>query len=293
VDWDKIRIFCDVADAGSFTRAGDHLGLSQSAVSRQISALEQDLKVPLFHRHARGLILTEQGDLLYQAAREIRTKLDVTRSRFQEASEVPSGELRVNATVGFGATWLARRIGEFLDLYPDMRVQLILTNEELDVAMREADLAIRLRRPDQPSLIQRRLFTVHYHAYAAPLYLERFGEPETLADLERHRIIALGGHQPGFILAAHQLAREHDVRLDGHLVVNDTHALRQAVRAGAGIGMVPDYAAEIGTGLVRVLRDIEMPALDAYLVYPEEMRAAAKLQVFRDFLVAKAQRWSY
>src|SRR5918997_2794399 len=173
VDWDKIRIFCDVADAGSFTRAGDHLGLSQSAVSRQISALEQDLKVPLFHRHARGLILTEQGDLLYQAAREIRTKLDVTRSRFQEANEIPSGELRVNATVGFGATWLARRIGEFLDLYPDMRVQLILTNEELDVAMREADLAIRLRRPDQPSLIQRRLFTVHYHAYAAPLYLER------------------------------------------------------------------------------------------------------------------------
>jgi DNA-binding transcriptional LysR family regulator len=296
LDWDKIRIFCTVAEAGSFTRAGEHLGLSQSAVSRQIGALEQELRVPLFHRHARGLILTEQGDLVFQAARDIRTRLDITRSRLVETSEVVAGDLKVNATAGFGATWLASRISEFFDLYPNVRIELILTQDELDITMREADLAIRLRRPEQPSLIQRRLFTVHHHAYASREYLERFGEPKTLADLDHHRIVALGGQQPAFILAVHQLAtlgRDPSNPRSNLLVMNDSHALRKAIQAGAGIGMAPDYSVEVISGLVPVLRDIEMPTLDAYLVYAEEMRSVARLQVFRDFLVSKAQRWSY
>ena len=100
MDWDKIRIFYTVAEAGSFTRAGDDLGLSQSAVSRQISALERELKAPLFHRHARGLILTEQGDLLFRAARDMKMRLETTRGRLIETSERPSGELKVTATVG-------------------------------------------------------------------------------------------------------------------------------------------------------------------------------------------------
>jgi len=165
VDWDKIRIFYTVAEAGSFTRAGDDLGLSQSAVSRQISALERELKAPLFHRHARGLILTEQGDLLFRAARDMRMRLETTKARLVETSERPSGELKVTTTVGLGSIWLAQRIAEFLDLYPDVRVELILSNEELDLAMREADVAIRLRRPAQPDLIQRRLFTVQDGVY--------------------------------------------------------------------------------------------------------------------------------
>ncbi|MDF2689362.1 MAG: LysR family transcriptional regulator, partial [Microvirga sp.] len=152
MDWDKIRIFYTVAEAGSFTRAGDDLGLSQSAVSRQISALERELKAPLFHRHARGLILTEQGDLLFRAARDMRMRLETTKARLVETSERPSGELKVTTTVGLGSIWLAQRIAEFLDLYPDVRVELILSNEELDLAMREADVAIRLRRPAQPDL---------------------------------------------------------------------------------------------------------------------------------------------
>ena len=180
MDWDKIRIFYTVAEAGSFTRAGDDLNLSQSAVSRQISALERELKAPLFHRHARGLILTEQGDLLFRAARDMRMRLETTRARLVETSERPSGDLKVTATVGLGSIWLAQRIGEFLDLYPDVRVELILTNEELDLAMREADVAIRLRRPAQPDLIQRRLFTVHFHAFASKDYIKRFGEPKSL-----------------------------------------------------------------------------------------------------------------
>jgi DNA-binding transcriptional LysR family regulator len=296
LDWDKIRLFYEVVEAGNFTRAGEKLGVNQSSVSRQISALEHELKVPLFHRHPRGLILTEHGEVLYRAARDIRLRLEETNHRLTETNERPAGELRVTATVGIGGIWLAQRMSEFLDLYPEMRIQLILTNHELDLAMREADLAIRLRRPAQPDLIQRRLFTVQYHAYASHDYLERFGEPEAIDDLDRHSIVCLGGDQPAFILALHRLTkmgRDPKNPRPSRFVVNDSLALRHAIETGAGIGMAPDYAMSNNSKVKQVLRDVEMPTLDSYLVYPEEMRSVARLQVFRDFLIAKAQRWDY
>jgi DNA-binding transcriptional LysR family regulator len=296
LDWDKIRIFYTVAEAGSFTRAGDDLGLSQSAVSRQVSALERELKAPLFHRHARGLILTEQGDLLFRAAKDMRLRLENTRARLEETSERPSGELKVTTTVGLGSLWLTQRIAEFLDTYPEVRVSLILTNEELDLAMREADVAIRLRRPAQPDLIQRRLFTVHFHVYASTDYVKRFGEPKAIEDLDEHRLLSFGGDQPAYLLSVHWLAtigRDGRSPRDYHMVVNNIPALRSAVETGAGIGVLPDYAVDGNSKLVQILREVEMPALDTYLVYAEEMRNVARVQAFRDFLVAKAQRWSY
>ena len=296
MDWDKIRIFYSVAEAGSFTRAGDDLGLSQSAVSRQVSALERELRAPLFHRHARGLILTEQGDILFRAARDMRLRLENTRARLEETSERPTGELRVTTTVGLGSLWLVQRIAEFLDTYPDVRISLILTNEELDLAMREADVALRLRRPAQPDLIQRRLFSVHFHAYASTDYIRQFGEPKSVEDLDNHRLLSFGGDQPAYLLSVHWLAtigRDGQAPRPVHLVVNNIPALRSAVETGAGIAVLPDYAVDGNTKLHRVLRDVEMPTLESYLVYAEEMRNVARVQAFRDFLVAKAQRWSY
>ena len=296
VDWDKIRIFLNVAEAGSFTRAGDDIGLSQSAVSRQISALERELKAPLFHRHARGLILTEQGDLLFRAARDMKLRLENTKARLVETSERPTGDLKVTTTVGLGTAWLAQRVSEFLDLYPDVRIELILTNEELDLAMREADVAIRMRRPAQPDLIQRRLFTVHYHAFASQDYIKRFGEPKTFDDLDEHRLVSFGGNEPSYLLAAHWLAsigREGRERRAIHFTVNNITALQVAMETGVGIGILPDYAVDGTTNLVQVLGESEMPSLESYLVYAEEMRSVARVQAFRDFLVTKAQRWTY
>ena len=296
MDWDKIRLFYEVADAGNFTRAGYKLGVNQSSVSRQISALEQELKVPLFHRHARGLILTEHGEVLFKAAQDMRLRLEGTRHQLTETSERPTGELKVSATVGIGGIWLAQRLTEFLNLYPEVRIQLILTNDELDLSMREADIAIRLRRPAQPDLIQRRLFTIHYHAYAARSYIERFGEPGRVEDLDQHRILCLGGDQPFFIRDLHHLATwgrgPKDPR-PSRLVVNDSLALRRAIETGAGVGMAPDYAMSNNPHVKQVLRDVPMPTLDSYLVYPEEARSVARLQVFRDFLVTKAQTWTH
>src|SRR3990170_3050960 len=199
MDWDKLKVFHAAAEAGSFTHAGERLGLSQSAVSRQVSALESELSVSLFHRHARGLILTEQGDMLYRTAHEVFMKLEAARTKLTDSRERPNGELKVSTTPGIGVHWLTPRLGEFLDLYPDIHITLITTDEELDLAMREADVAIRLRQPTQPDLIQRKLFTVHFHAYASPEYLKRYGTPRNFEDLDNHRILVLTGSIPNYL----------------------------------------------------------------------------------------------
>jgi len=296
MDWDKLKVFHAAAEAGSFTHAGEQLGLSQSAVSRQVSALEQELSVPLFHRHARGLILTEQGDLLYRTAHEVFMKLEAARTKLTDSREKPNGELRVNTTQGIGVHWLTPRLGEFCDLYPDIRINLITGDEELDLAMREADVAIRLRQPVQPDLIQRKLFSMHFHAYASPEYLKRSGTPHSPQDLDRHRIMVLGGNAPNYLQDVHWLTK---VARDGKeprvpwFVINNVLGLLRACQRGLGIAMLPDYLVEEDGGLVQLFGDIDGVAFEAYFVYPEELKSVARIQVFRDFLVAKAQRWNY
>lgn len=296
LDWDKVRIFYTAAEAGSFTHAGDALGLSQSAVSRQVGALERDLGVPLFHRHARGLILTEQGEHLFRTAKEMMLKLEATRARLTDSRERPNGELRVTTTLGLGTAWLTPRLGEFMDLYPEVRLQVLLTDEELDLSMREADVAIRLRQPVQGDLIQRRLFTVHFHAYASQDYIKGRGQPKDIADLEGHRILTYGGVTPTYLMEVHWLTtvgRDPKNPRQAALTVNNITALKSAVEKGVGIAVLPDYLVEANSNLVQVLNVADMPSLDSYLVYPEEMKSVARVQVFRDFLVSKAQRWAF
>ncbi len=296
MDWDKVRIFFAAAEAGSFTHAGTALGLSQSAVSRQVSALEIELKIPLFHRHARGLILTEQGELLFRTAREVLQKLEQTRAKLTDSREKPNGELKITANVGLGAHWLTPRLGEFIDQYPEITVQVILTDDELDLAMREADVALRLRQPVQGDLIQRKLFTVHFHAYASPDYLKRFGQPKSLMELSEHRLLKFGGTLPPHLLDLnwHMTAGKGPKEpRDAAFVVNNLTALVRSCERGFGIAILPDYLVEPESGMVQLLTSETMPELDCYLVFAEEMRGVARVQVFRDFLVSKAQRWAY
>lgn len=296
MDWDKLRIFHAAADAGSFTHAGEKLEMSQSAVSRQVSALESDLGVPLFHRHARGLILTEQGELLFHTAREVLLKLDTVRSRLVETKEKPSGSLRVTTTVGLGSSWLTARIHEFVELFPDVQLELILDDEELDLGMREADIAIRVRQPIQPDLIQRKLFSIHFHLYAAASYVKRFGSPETIADLDNHRIVTFGVRAPTYLRDMNWLeiaGREGDVPRKPVLRINNVVAMKRAIERGIGIGMLPDYLMDTQSDLVPLIPEAEVPSFDCYFAYPEEMRNTARVKVFRDFLISKAERWTF
>ena len=296
LDWDKLRVFHAAAEAGSFTHAAETLHLSQSAISRQVSALEHDVGVPLFHRHARGLVLTEQGEMLFRTAHEMLMKLESIKTRLSETKDRPSGILRVTTTVGLGAGWLTDRLQQFIDLYPDIHVQLILANEELDLTMRQADCAIRLRQPQQPDLIQRRLFTVHFHLYASPSYIARFGKPASIADLKNHRIVTFGVPVPPHLSELNWLETLGDFEGGQRvptLQINDILSIKRAVQGGAGIAMLPDYMIAKDTELVQLLPETEAPSFDTYFAYPDAMKNQAKLHVFRDFVIAKARNWSY
>jgi len=290
MDWDKLRVFHAVAEAGSFTHAGETLHLSQSAVSRQISALEDSLKVALFHRHARGLLLTEQGELLFRTAHDVFAKLAMTEAQLMDAREKPSGEIRVTATVGLGANWLTPRIREFIELYPEITVNLILADRELDLGMREADIAIRLRPPVQPDLIQRKLMTVNHHLYASPDFLKKHGTPSTIEDVIGLNLIVYGDEAPTNIANVNWLMKELS-KFEKEIVpvfkVNNVYGLLLAVQSGLGIASLPDYIVQGHNSVVRILPDLGGPSFDSYYVYPEELRKSKRVTIFRDFLIRK------
>lgn len=295
MDWDKLRIFHAVAEAGSFTHAGHSLGLSQSAVSRQVSALELDLKVSLFHRHARGLILTEQGETLRRTAHELFTKVAETRAQLMDSKEKPAGDLKITTTVGLGTMWLTPRIALFSNVYPDINISILLHDRELDLSMREADIGIRLRRPSQPDLIQRKLFTVHYHIYASTDYLRDHGMPTSFDDLDNHKLLTYGT-APAYLTNINWLltiGRPTGKPRNSVLHINNVYGIRRAVEAGLGIASLPDYIVGNNSNLVRIDLTDETPQFDTYLVYPEELRQSKRIAVFRDFVVARAKEWDF
>jgi len=290
MDWDKLRVFHAVAEAGSFTHAGESLNLSQSAVSRQISALEESLSVPLFHRHARGLILTEQGELLFRTAREVFAKLAMAEGLISESKDRPKGPLKITTTVAFGSIWLTPRIREFLDLYPEIQVSLVVDDSELDLSMREADVAIRMSPPRQPDLIQRHLVSVQVHIYASNDYLQKHGTPQRPEDLEEHRVIVYGEDTRPPVPGVNWLL-EVGVKSGQDrrpiLTVNNTYGMLRAIMSGLGVAALPDFVASEQTGLVRILPEVSGPPNEAYFVYPEELRTSKRISVFRDFLLRK------
>ena len=290
MDWDKLRVFHAVAEAGSFTHAGERLTLSQSAVSRQISTLEDSLRVKLFHRHARGLKLTEQGEHLFETAHEVFAKLAMAEAHIADVKEKPQGPLRVTTTVAFGSIWLTPRIKEFVELYPDIEVSLVLADTELDLSMREADAAIRMIPPTQPDLIQRHLMTMNYRIYAAPEYLKARGIPKAARDLDQHSIVVYGEDASPPVGDFNMLLKvgiKSGPPREPVLRVNSIYGIYRAVQGGLGIAALPEYMSHEGRNLVEVLPEIPGSSLDVYFVYPEEVRNAERIVVLRDFLVRK------
>jgi DNA-binding transcriptional LysR family regulator len=290
MDWDKLRVFHAVAEAGSFTHAGEALNLSQSAVSRQISALEESLSVPLFHRHARGLILTEQGDLLYRTAREVFAKLAMTEAMLSESKDRPKGPLKVTTTVAFGSAWLTPRVREFMELYPEIELSFVVDDSELDLSMREADVAIRMTPPRQPDLVQRHLMTVRNVIFAARDYLKKYGTPQKAEDLDKHRIITYGGDSRPPVASTNwliEVGARNGFERRPILTVNNLYAISRAVASGLGIAAIPDFMEHEMSDLVRILPELSGPENEAYFVYPEELRTSKRIAVFRDFLLRK------
>ncbi|HQY43360.1 MAG TPA: LysR family transcriptional regulator [Paracoccaceae bacterium] len=285
MDWDKLRIFHAVADAGSLTHAGDALHLSQSAVSRQIRALEESLDTTLFHRHARGLILTEQGELLFEATSAMNKRLDTAAARIRDSEEEVFGVLRVTTTTGFGTLWLAPRLPKLYEKFPDLKIELMLEERVLDLPMREADVAIRMKEPSQADLIRRRLMNIRMRLYASPEYLAMNGTPEKLSEISDHRLISQNPNTPQVAAGAGlvQMLMDYDIR--STLTVNNYFGVLQGVLNHLGIGVLPDYLSEDFPHLVRVLPQIESDEVPVFLAYPEELRQSKRVGAFRDFVM--------
>lgn len=284
MDWDRLRVFHAVADAGSLTHAGEVLHLSQSAVSRQIRALEEDFHTTLFHRHARGLILTEQGELLFEATRHMSKRLDAASARIRDSEEEVFGDLRVTTTIGFGSIWLAPRLAKLYEKYPNLKIDLMLEERVLDLPMREADVAIRMKEPSQADLIRKRLMNIHMRLYASPSYLEKVGTPTSLDDLANHRIISQNANSAqvsaGALLVRDVMSHE----IGSALTVNNYFGVLQATIHDLGIGVLPEYLVEDFSNLVRVLPDVESKDVPVFLAYPEELRQSKRVEAFRDFV---------
>jgi DNA-binding transcriptional LysR family regulator len=290
MDWDKLRIFHTVATSQSFTRAGEVLNLSQSAISRQIGTLEESLQVALFHRHARGLVLTEQGDILFRTVSEILTKLAAVENALLESKERPRGPLRITAPVAIGTTWLTPHMREFCELYPEINVSLLVDDRELDLTMREADVAIRLYPAKHPDLIQKQLITLNNSAYASTDYLRTFGTPAKAADLANHKLVVFGEEtrQPfanvNWMMDA---AKGAGVECRSLFKINSLFGMLNAVSSGLGIAGLPDYMVQGLTNLTKVLPEHKGPVIDVYFVYSMELRNSKRIKVFKEFLLRK------
>ena len=296
MDWDKLKIFHTVAEASSFTKAATILNLSQSAISRQIQSLEQDLKIQLFERHARGLVLTDNGKYLFQTAHEVISKLKDVEATLSDEKDQLKGKLTVTTVVSFGTTWLTPRIQEFMTLHPDIEIELIFDDKELDLSTRQADIGIWMRRPKQLNYIQKKLINLHYHIYGSQKYLEKNGYPKNINDLNKHKFITYGRGAPSPVFNpdwALKLGAKDNQKRKPVMKVNSVYGLLLAVQSGVGLAALPDYITINQPNIVKILPKIEGPITEAHFVYPQSLKNVARVQAFRNFLYSKISEWKF
>ena len=296
MDWDKLKIFHAVAEAGNFTKATYILNLSQSAISRQIQSLEQELKTQLFERHARGLSLTDNGEYLFKTAHEVISKLKDVESTLMDKKDKPSGKLTVTTVVSFGTTWLTPRIQEFMKLNPEIEIELIFDDKELDLSTRQADIGIFMRRPKQLNYIQKKLIDLHYHIYGSTKYLEKNGHPKKLSDLNKHRFITYGRGAPSPVFNpdwALKLGTKDNKKRKPVMKVNSVYGLLLAVQSGVGLAALPDYITVNVPNITKVLPDVEGPSTETHFVYPQSLKNVGKVKAFRNFLFSKVSEWKF
>lgn len=288
LNWDKLRVFHTVAEAGSFTHACGALNLSQSAISRQISALEEQLGVSLFHRHARGLLLTEQGELLLKATKDVFEKLAMIEGKISDTKSAPEGPLKVTIPGFLGMAWLAPKIDQFHRQYPKLKLTVILDNRVLNLSMREADVAIRLIEPSQPDLVKRKIGDVTFHLCGAKSYLKEKGIPKTAADLKKYTLV---GYPPGVTLPHEhtdwlfKTANIDKEAAQNVILINSMQAILNTVEYGTGIACLPDFMIKHNDSLQIILDQYPAPQIPIYFVYPEERRNSTRIRVFREFMM--------
>lgn len=296
MDWDKLRIFHAVAESGSLTAAGKTLNLSQPAVSRQVSALEEDLGVGLFRRHARGLVLTEQGEILYAATKDIFQRLFMVKGQLTDTSRLPEGPLSVTVSEFISSTWLASRLVEFREKHPRIQLTVLIDDKILKINLKQADAALRLSKPTESDLIHRHLASIHFHICGSKGYFEKHGKPDNARDLKKHNLIGFPDNiiwpfpNPNWLF---EVAGIDIKNANNILMVNSMHSIYNAVKTGSGLAVLPDYLISGDKDLEVVLPLLERPPVDLYFIYAEERRNSRRLTALREFLLENVKKTAW
>lgn len=281
--WEGISEFVAVAESGSFTAAGNKLGVSTAQVSRQISALESRLSIKLFYRTTRKVTITEVGQVYYNHCRQLLDGLEEAEQAIADLHQSPKGKLNITAPVTFGENRIAPLLNDFIKSYPDLDVTLTLTNRILDLVAESYDLAIRLGQLEDSSMIAKRLASRRQYVCASPNYLAAHGVPHTLSELEHHNCL-LGTLDFWKFEEKNKLRH---LRVDGNLRCNSGNALVDAALKGIGIIQLPDYYVDehIKSGdLVTLLDSDRAPEEGIWALYPNNRHLSPKVRLLLDHL---------
>lgn len=292
VDWDKLRVFSKIAEVGSFSKASEVLHTSQSALSRQVSILEQEVGYALFKRLPRGLVLTPEGDVLYKTAKDIILRLASAEMMLLENKEAPRGLIRVEVTHVLGTFWLPQRLLEFSASYPDIYFKLTFTEEPPDFSSKKIDLSLSLFPTYDPQFLCSPPIQSPTGLYASELYLKTHGIPKTLADLDQHRLIIMQDLEIVSPFLSHwrwllEIGRPQDVPRSFALSFNNFQGLYYATRNHAGIAQLPKFCVQPEDNLVEVLIDVPKPTVSRYVACPQEVLSLKRVFIFRYFILEK------
>ncbi len=296
MDWDKLRVFHAVAEAGSLTHAGKMLNLSQSAVSRQVTKLEEAMEVNLFQRHARGLVLTEQGEILFEATKDIFEKLSNLKGQLQDTRKLAEGPLTITVSEFIGSTWLAPKLAKLREEAPEVQMTILFDDRILNLNMREADAAIRLTQPTEPDVIQRHLTTIHFHLCGSRTYFAKHGEPNSIEELKNHCLIGFPENISAPFKSPNRIFDMAGIKTkDSHniLMMNSMYAIQKSVATGAGIALLPDYLIAENDEFKVILPRVESPTVDMYFVYAKERKDSQRIIAFRDFLLRSIENTTF
>ena len=301
MDWDKVKTFYHVARLGNMTRAADYLRRVQSAISKQISLLEDDLGTRLFFRSSRGLTLTRQGEILFNSSEDVFRLMQKTENLMKDELQEPQGKIKVGVTSGFASTYVLRHMAEFLAKYPKIELTILTSDKEAVLENPDTDIFIVSEVPQLPQRQHDQLMNWNQRLFASKDYVEKHGMPKNAEDLDNHQVLVLGDavSVPAEIrqwilwLGREKLHKKDGKRAGGtrrpYLTFTSSRGMMDAVQYGLGIAALPSepvYTEET-TDLVEVLPDLKGPVTHIEYIYDRSLKDVKRITVLRDFLKEK------
>jgi DNA-binding transcriptional LysR family regulator len=292
--WDRLRLFNIVAQTRNITEASYILQMSQSALSRQMKALEHELGVKLFLRNSDGITLTKAGIRLYSSVQVLASDISKTHNQLLQDMDVPSGRLNVTATNAFGALWVAPRMSKFKIAYPEISVALSLRDSEPRVTNFNSDVEVRMTPSSSQDDVQIKLADCRYKIFASKDYLKVNGLPKTTKDLDDHKIISYGEdaqppidrHRLNWLLT---IGKENKRPRKPILEVSSIYGIAKATEVGMGIASLPDWMEFEMIELIEILPQLEGPKMSISLCYNYELRNDSRIKAFKDFMLQEAE----